>query len=119
MQLKKVEYRAVAAQLAPALMGYDPTTELETDQAACYLLGDTALLLRIEQDELVVVALSGELASTAKALFCYSLMSPVIHRARFHTKRIAEMRYLRSKGIPVELLETRNNEYVLGVNCGR
>ncbi len=116
--LKKVDYDQVKEQLALALFGYDPSEELASG-SACYLLDNTALLLRIEGKELVIVALAGDLAVTAKKLFCMCLMSQHINSARLHTKRIAEMRYLRSKGIPVELLETRKDEYVLGVNCGR
>ncbi len=118
MQLKKVNYDEVKEQLAPALMGYDPQEEL-THGSQCYLYGETAILLRIEGSELVVVALAGKLAQTAKALFCHALLSDHIRAIRFHTQRIAEQRFLRSHGIPVELWEHRENEYVLGVKCGR
>lgn len=105
-------------RLSRALGGYDPSHEVESGKAFPFLIGkpnDGAfVLVRTEQNEMVVVAFEGVnklkdasqvLVELAKAIKAKTI--------RIHTKRPGEQRYLNRLGYPFELVETQGEEFVL------
>ncbi|MFW7525309.1 hypothetical protein ACODM8_14400 [Vibrio ostreicida] len=106
------------SHLAIALGGYDPSAEIEQGKAFPFLIGQPSqgavVLVRTEQKEMVVIAFEGVhqldqasrvLIALAKAIKATSI--------RVHTKRKGELRYLNRLGYPFELVEQRDQEYVL------
>lgn len=119
-KLIPVPYQQVAQRLALALVDYDPSDEISAGRAKTYLYGETAVLLRIEGSELVVVGLVGEIIQTSLFIYTTALQTKGIKTLRFHTMRKGMKRALISAGIPVYEQGIDNENYqILGVNCGR
>ncbi|MGI9947186.1 hypothetical protein [Vibrio hyugaensis] len=115
-----VKYEQIKERLQLALIDYNPVAETQSGDARCYLFNDTALLLRLEDSELVVVGLTGDAVETSLFLNSAALQVKGIQSIRFHTKRIALKRLLERHGIIVEQRGVdREDYYILGVNCGR
>lgn len=119
-KLVPVEYEQVKTKLQLALVDYDPTAEIQSGDARCYLFNDTAILLRLEGSELVVVGLTGDAVEASLFLNSAALQVKGIQSIRFHTKRIALKRLLERHGLTVEQRGIDREDYfILGVNCGR
>lgn len=100
--------------LDDALQGYDPSAEIESGHAFCFLINGAAVLLRVEQFELVVVAFQGVHKLAESAGVIVSMAQKIGARSiRVHTQRRGECRYLNRLGYPFTVIETRDDEFVL------
>jgi hypothetical protein len=113
-------------QLHPAVADYFNDAEAEVSagrEVVFRVCGDSFALLRVEkyeetgETELVIVGFSGDLATSAIALFEYGRALGCL---RCHTPRKGEAKFLNSVGIPMECVGLDDDgHFILKVQYGR